>query len=505
MRRPLLLALVSACAAVPSVAGAATPPQPAPAPVADRPVWPLAGQGRWVTDAQGRVVIVHGVNLTAGAAPWQVTAAGFGDDDAALLARAGFAAVRLAVVPAAVMPRPGAVDRRYLDGVLRTVRLLARHGLMTMVVLHQEQWGPRYLGSGLPGWMTLDDRTPSGPRRRAPGGYVTNPALARAFQSFWANRSGPGDVGLEDRWTQIAGAVARRLAHEHTLVGYDLMNAPWPGGTTWRDCVNSGCGAFQRLRLARLWRRAVATVRSVDPDAITWIEPPALAPVVAPLLLPATGDPRRSGLAFQADCGLAAAASPDAAAQPCGALQAGALDRAGAWSAAAKRPALLTGGAALRRGATASGMRGLADARMVSWLRWSYADVPSAPGAQPGVVHDLARPPTGDNVDEARLQALDAPHPRLVAGTPERWSLSATTGVFRASWSTTLPSGEPAADGAVSEVWLGRRHFPAGFRLTVTGASVVRRTADRVVVRALPGAARVTFSAAPAPVPPAAG
>ena len=69
--------------------------------------------------------------------------------------------------------------------------------------------------------------------------------------------------------------------------------------------------------------------------------------------------------------------------------------------------------------------------------------------------------------------------------------------MFRAAWSTALPSGRPAADGAVSEVWLGRRHFPSGYRLTVTGATVVRRTADRVVLRALPGAARVTFSATP--------
>ena len=471
--------------------------------VADRPVWPLTSQGRWITDAQGRVVIVHGVNLTARAAPWQITAAGFGDDDAALLARAGFSAVRLAVVPAAVMPRPGTIDRRYLDGVLRTVRLLARHGLMTLVVLHQDQWGPRYLGSGLPGWMTLDDHVATGQRLRAPGGYLTNPALARAFQSFWANRLGPADVGLEDRWTQIAGAVARRLAHEHTLVGYDLMNAPWPGGTTWKDCVRDGCGAFQRVRLARLWRRSVAMVRSVDPDAITWIEPPALAPIAAPLLLPATGDRRRSGLAFQADCGLAAAASPAAAARPCGALQAGALDRAQAWSGAAARPALLTGGATLRRGSTVAGLRRLADARMLSWLRWSYAEVPAAPHDQPGIVRDLALPARGGNVAEARLSALDAPHPRVVAGTPEGWSLSAATGEFRAAWSTFLPSGLPAADGAISEVWLGRRHFPAGYRLTVTGATVVRRTADRVALRALPGAARVTVSAAPAP--PAAG
>ena len=140
---------------------------------------------------------------------------------------------------------------------------------------------------------------------------------------------------------------------------------------------------------------------------------------------------------------------------------------------------------------------------MLSWLRWSYADVPAAPRDQPGLVRDLARPARGDNVDEQRLSALDAPHPRLVAGTPEGWSLSAATGEFSAAWSTVLPSGMPAADGALSEVWLGRRHFPAGYRLTVTGATVARRTADRVALRALPDAVRVTFSAAPAP--PAAG
>ena len=282
VRRLLVLALASVAVAAPATAHAASPTPPAVR-LADRPVWPLTATGRWLTDAQGRVVILHGVNLTARAAPWQVSAAGFGDDDAELLARAGFSAVRLAVIPAAVMPRPGAIDGAYLDGVLRTVRLLARHGLMTLVVLHQDQWSARYLGSGLPGWMTLDDRLATGPRERAPGGYVTNPALARAFQSFWANRIGPGDVGLEDRWTQIAGAVGRRLAHEHTLAGYDLMNAPWPGGTTWKDCLRGGCPYFQQVRLARLWRRTVAMVRSVDPDAITWIEPPSLAPIASPL------------------------------------------------------------------------------------------------------------------------------------------------------------------------------------------------------------------------------
>ena len=450
-----------------------------------------------MTDAQGRVVIVHGVDVVARAAPWSPGAAGFGEDDARLLVRAGFTAVRLGVVPAAVMPRPDVVDARYLARIAATVRLLGRHGILTLVVLHQDQWSPRFLGSGLPGWMTRDDGLPAAPRARTPRGYLTSPGLDRAFQSFWANRPASGGVGLLNRWTQIAGAVARALARERTLVGYDLMNAPWPG-PRWRQCIADGCPGFQRGALARLWRRTVAQVRSVDGDAITWIEPPALAPAAAPLLLPATGDRRRSGLAFQADCEVAALVAPASADRSCGAVQAQALDRALAWSAEAGRPALVTGAAATVRGATLAGLRRIADARMLSWLRWPYANVPAGPGDPPAIVGDPSRPLTGENVDEDRLRALDAPHPRVVAGTPSGWSTDETTGVFTATWSTTLPDGRPAGEDSVSEVWLGRRRYPDGFRLTVTGARVVTRAADRVVVRATPGAAQVTVVAAPA-------
>ncbi len=494
-RHTVLLALLAVLAA-PAAASAAPADPPVPAPVADHAVWPLTPQERWITDAQGRVVIVHGVDLVARAAPWLPGAAGFGDDDARLLAHAGFNAVRLGVVPAAVMPRPGAIDRTYLDHIAATVRLLGRHGLLTLIVLHQDQWGARYLGSGLPGWMTRDDGIAGGRRQRSPLGYVSNPALARAFQSFWANRTAARDVGLMDRWTQIAGAVARSLARERTLVGYDLMNTPWPG-PRWQRCVADGCPGFQHGALARLWRRTVAQVRAVDADAITWIEPPALAPILAPLLLPATGDKRRSGLAFQADCGLAAAASATAATGSCGALQAGALDRAATWSRDAGRPALLVGGAAARRGATVAGLRRIADGRMQSWLRWPYANVPASPGDQPAIVRDLRRPAAGDNVDDARLAALETPYPRLVAGTPTGWSLDSRSGVFTASWTTTLPNGRPARADAVSDLWLGRRQYPGGYSVTLTGARVVSRTADRVLLRALPDAQRVAVVVTP--------
>ena len=42
-------------------------------------------QGRWVTDAQHRVVITQGINEVAKSAPYAPDAVGFGEDDAAFL------------------------------------------------------------------------------------------------------------------------------------------------------------------------------------------------------------------------------------------------------------------------------------------------------------------------------------------------------------------------------------------------------------------------------------
>src|SRR5436305_15297050 len=53
--------------------------------------------GRWLVDGAGRVVVIHGVNMPTKWGSAYPAAAAFGDDDAALLASAGFNAVRLTI------------------------------------------------------------------------------------------------------------------------------------------------------------------------------------------------------------------------------------------------------------------------------------------------------------------------------------------------------------------------------------------------------------------------
>ena len=66
-----------------------------PAAARAAPTLPLGHSGRWITDATGRVVIVHGTSMVYKLPPYYPAATGFGDDDAAFLARIGFNAVRV--------------------------------------------------------------------------------------------------------------------------------------------------------------------------------------------------------------------------------------------------------------------------------------------------------------------------------------------------------------------------------------------------------------------------
>lgn len=128
-------------------------------------------QGRWVTDAQHRVVITQGINEVAKSAPYAPDAVGFGEDDAAFLEAQGFTSVRLGVLWAGVEPRPGVYDDAYLARVERTVRILNAHGIASVLDFHQDMVNEKYQGEGWPAWAALDHGMPNIVKTGFPGNY----------------------------------------------------------------------------------------------------------------------------------------------------------------------------------------------------------------------------------------------------------------------------------------------------------------------------------------------
>jgi endoglycosylceramidase len=76
------------------------------APVAAAPKAPLDHDGRWLTDAKGRVVILHGFNMVNKVGSYRPADTGFGADDARFLRRHGFNTIRLGIIYKGLEPEP---------------------------------------------------------------------------------------------------------------------------------------------------------------------------------------------------------------------------------------------------------------------------------------------------------------------------------------------------------------------------------------------------------------
>ena len=173
------------------MAGVAASPAAATG-VAARP-GQLGHEGRWYTDEDGRVRVLHGLNVVAKRAPYLPSAIGIGDDDAAFMARQGFNTIRLGVIYTAVEPRPGVYDDRYLAGIARTVRIFRRHGIYSLLDFHQDQYNERFEGQGFPDWAVLDDGLEAEPKLRLPAQLLPDarpPADLRQLlaQPAWTRR-----------------------------------------------------------------------------------------------------------------------------------------------------------------------------------------------------------------------------------------------------------------------------------------------------------------------------
>ena len=273
-------------------------------------------------------MILHGVNMVYKRPPYHPAAAGFDDGDARFLARHGFNNVRLGLIYAGVEPQPGAYDRAYVRRVRRTQRLLARHRIFSLLDFHQDLYNERFGGEGWPDWAVLDNGVPAAPLTGFPGSYITSPGLNQAFDSFWANSAGPGGVGLQDRFAAAWRFVASRFAGRPYVMGYDILNEPWPG-TVWPTCaVLAGCPAFEQQSLGPFNRRAIDAIRTVDRRHLVWYEPVVTSNFGPEFNHPDTGD-RRAGLSFHVYCIAGAISLPGIDAASCPSLEEQAMTNAG--------------------------------------------------------------------------------------------------------------------------------------------------------------------------------
>jgi endoglycosylceramidase len=429
--------------------------------VAEGPVAPLSSEGRWLTDATGRVVTLHGVNEVEKAAPYYPAAAGFDADDARFLAEHGFTVVRLGVVMQGVMPEPGRVDHDYIEALAGSVRALAREHIFVLLDFHQDGFSPKYNGNGLPDWMAIDDGLLNPPDAVFPLYYIQNPAMQRAFESFWANRPGPDGVGIQDSYVEALTAVAERFARQPYVLGYELMNEPWPGAT-WQPCVApAGCVDLEQSLLVPFHRKATAAIRAVSPSQQVYVEPFVLF-----------------------NFGQSATSIPGADPDNVLSFHSYALDVAGEEGvvanalAAAQRdqvPPVATEFGATLDVPTLQRLTGQLDDALISWMFWHYQE-------------DILPRNVPADLDNVRsldaFRALTRPYPVALTGTPTAAHFDPATRTYELAYSTRGPGGQHYPPTQVSVISVPELQYPDGYTVEVTGARVTsRRCADHVTLR----------------------
>lgn len=178
-------------------------------------------------DGAGRPLLLHGVNVVE-----KSKASGYMGDltpsDFAAIRNWGMNFVRLGVFWDGLEPEPGRIDEVYLDRVALMVSWARAAGLYVMLDMHQDLYSVRF-SDGAPAWATLDEGKPHAQGPVWSDAYYVSEAVQSALDNFWANAPAPDGVGLQDHYARVWRRVAERFKDEPAVVGFDLMNEPFPG------------------------------------------------------------------------------------------------------------------------------------------------------------------------------------------------------------------------------------------------------------------------------------
>ncbi len=464
----ILLSVLSACSTGKTTAGT---------PAVKQAVW---SDGTWLRDMQGRVIIVHGVNVSDAARypPYQpfTTTSMPATETASVfdnIARAGFNGVRLIVEWAAIEPTPDTYDAAYLDRVQQEVTDCASAGLWVLLDMHQDYFSGCFCPggdstNGAPSWACNLAGYRYDPAVCANLSYLEIPQVAQSFQDFWDDKPGPDNEGLQEHFIHAFQLLAARFTRTANLLGYEIMNEPFAGKyplfTT----------EFEQQALAPFYAKVTEGIRDVDPAHIVAFEP-SLTP--SSLNEYATGlslttFPEKFGNLLFVPHFYPFNVNSGAGTQTTTIIPS--FDTIRSISAAMHIPWLIgESGVEYNSPGSAGFMVTLLNAfdrYNEGWINWSYNTAwdtsmsPVYPDGTQRMLVDQNGTPVFYGMD-----VLSRPYPMLTAGTPVSVSYPITTDP--ASFTTTTFTYTYKEDGVghgPTELFIPRIHFPNGFTVTTT-------------------------------------
>ncbi|MCW2796696.1 cellulase family glycosylhydrolase [Nocardioides sp.] len=443
----------------------------------------LRRKGRWLVDPEGRVVIVHGLNLVYKRKPYAPpdSRTGFRPADALWLARHGFNGARVGTLWAGLTPdRSGVADPAYLKKWQRVIDLLARQKIWMQLDMHQDQWHETYGGEGVPDWA-VHRPAPYNllPPVTAPfpTGYWL-PELSTLFDNFWANKD-----GLLGDWVAAWKVAVKRWSDQPYLMGYDLLNEPWMG-LEWPTCLTSGCLPSYAAELQPAMERATRAIRKLDGRNIVWWEPQQFAggQAVDTAFTPMRGE-RQLGFSWHSYC-------PDVFLESQG-IPGGDTENCWGFAKGRQRHALqqsrrMNAVPMMSEWGATDNVRAIhidadvADQFLMGWTHWAYKfwnDPTTADNSQ-GLFRDDRK---FTSAKKAKVRTLVRTYAQATAGTPLKMSFDTRSGAFRFSYRPDRRITAP------TEIFVSPLHYPHGYRVVVQHGRVVSRSKRHLSIRSISG------------------
>ncbi|HEY0254806.1 MAG TPA: cellulase family glycosylhydrolase, partial [Kofleriaceae bacterium] len=212
-------------------------------------------------DAEGRAMIMRGVNLSGAQKIWPYLDDKTPPDYARAHDDWGFNAIRFIMTWSAVEPTQGVYDEQYLTAVRERMGWAHHAGLDVVVEMHEDIYGEGFGFDGAPAW-TCDSANYAGFVPSTPWFVSATDPKVMACVDHLMN-----DEAIQTQFAAMWAHVALTLSDQPAVIGFDLLNEPnW--GT-------APLLSFERDTLAPFYDRVVPAVLEVAPNWIAFLEPGA--------------------------------------------------------------------------------------------------------------------------------------------------------------------------------------------------------------------------------------
>ena len=402
----------------------------------------------------------------------------------------------------------------YLANIDGLVAMLARHGIRSLIDMHQDDYSAAFYNAtsttpwkaeGAPLWAVCTGAASGGaglpPSSAAAWGTApyTDQRITTAIGHFWANDV---SANLQGEYIRTFAAVAAHYQGNPAVLGYDLFNEPFnsdinevvsPLLNSELQCFYAGktyaplsCGLTlppQQSPDSGL----IPALQAADPGHLEFFEPDAAANLGDPNTIAVLESLPFTNLVY----GFHVYPQPagNAALEQL-IMSEEQLSRSLMQTKQPGGPAwFMTEFGAANDVSDDANYGKLADSMLLSWMYWAAKQFHDPTGGADEGLLDA------NGVPQPMAAVLTRTYPLATAGTPTAQSFDPDTADFSFSYTPD------AAVTAPTEIFVPvTQHYPKGYQVTVTGATVTSAAGAPVLtLRNTAGAAKVDVSISPTP------